>query len=358
MKLRYFTALLCLGLSATAQADDSVFDFGFGHSFIDMDWDSDRHLDDSNVVILTAAYHANEQLSAELFYADVDSKMSLSGESVDGNQMGLKGLYHLTDRANDIVPYIGFGFAEVELNGGDFERLGEFGLVYVAGLKFKLHERLALRLEANFDHFDESHDSDTLVWAGFSFSFGGRAKTTPPIIVQSKPPINDPVIEPVAAAPAAPTILPPADGDHDGVIDEQDRCADTPTGLKVSEDGCATLTEKASVALNVVFDSGKATFANADAEINRVVAFMNQYPNTQAVIEGHTDASGDDKKNKALSQRRADATRAYLTGRGIPDGVIASEAFGESRPRVETADGVRELQNRRVEIMYGPGSGM
>jgi outer membrane protein OmpA-like peptidoglycan-associated protein len=35
-----------------------------------------------------------------------------------------------------------------------------------------------------------------------------------------------------------------------------------------------------------------------------------------------------------------------------------SEAFGEAQPRVPTADGVRELQNRRVEITYGPGSGM
>ena len=38
--------------------------------------------------------------------------------------------------------------------------------------------------------------------------------------------------------------------------------------------------------------------------------------------------------------------------------LMSTEAFGESRPRVETADGVRELQNRRVEITYGPGSGM
>ena len=39
-------------------------------------------------------------------------------------------------------------------------------------------------------------------------------------------------------------------------------------------------------------------------------------------------------------------------------GAISSQAFGESNPRVPTADGVRELQNRRVEITYGPGSGM
>jgi outer membrane protein OmpA-like peptidoglycan-associated protein len=36
---------------------------------------------------------------------------------------------------------------------------------------------------------------------------------------------------------------------------------------------------------------------------------------------------------------------------------MTTEAFGEGRPLVETADGVREPQNRRVEITYGPGSG-
>ena len=51
------------------------------------------------------------------------------------------------------------------------------------------------------------------------------------------------------------------------------------------------------------------------------------------------------------------AAPSYLAGRGIPDGAITTQAFGESRPLVETADGVREPQNRRVEITYGPGSG-
>ncbi|KFL46470.1 OOP-family protein [Sphingobium sp. ba1] len=47
-----------------------------------------------------------------------------------------------------------------------------------------------------------------------------------------------------------------------------------------------------------------------------------------------------------------------MASKGIPDGVMTTQAFGETNPRVETADGVRELQNRRVEITYGPGSGM
>jgi OOP family OmpA-OmpF porin len=75
------------------------------------------------------------------------------------------------------------------------------------------------------------------------------------------------------------------------------------------------------------------------------------------MLAGHADKSGSPQYNVGLSERRNASVRAYLTSKGIPDGVITSEAFGESRPRVETADGVRELQNRRVEITYGPGSG-
>lgn len=80
--------------------------------------------------------------------------------------------------------------------------------------------------------------------------------------------------------------------------------------------------------------------------------------NAQVMLAGHADRSGSASYNVGLSQRRADSVKSYLTGRGIGDSVISTEAFGESRPRVETADGVRELQNRRVEITYGPGSGM
>ena len=75
------------------------------------------------------------------------------------------------------------------------------------------------------------------------------------------------------------------------------------------------------------------------------------------MLAGHTDRSGSTTYNMGLAERRNASVRGYLSSRGIPDTRITSEAFGESRPRVETADGVREPQNRRVEIMYGPGSG-
>jgi outer membrane protein OmpA-like peptidoglycan-associated protein len=75
------------------------------------------------------------------------------------------------------------------------------------------------------------------------------------------------------------------------------------------------------------------------------------------MLAGHADRSGSTQYNVGLSERRNTSVTGYLTGKGIPATRINSQAFGESQNRVPTADGVRELQNRRVEITYGPGSG-
>ncbi|KAK0331391.1 hypothetical protein LTR94_029114 [Friedmanniomyces endolithicus] len=77
------------------------------------------------------------------------------------------------------------------------------------------------------------------------------------------------------------------------------------------------------------------------------------------MVAGFTDTSGTPRYNMGLSQRRADAVKAYMTSRSIPDGSITTEAFGEQRDklRVQTADGVREVQNRRVEILIRPFTG-
>lgn len=76
------------------------------------------------------------------------------------------------------------------------------------------------------------------------------------------------------------------------------------------------------------------------------------------MLAGHADKSGAASYNVGLSQRRNATVRAYLESKGVPGGVISTEAFGETAPLVQTADGVREAQNRRVEVTYGPGSGM
>ena len=66
---------------------------------------------------------------------------------------------------------------------------------------------------------------------------------------------------------------------------------------------------------------------------------------------GHTDRSGPDDYNMALSLRRANAVKDALVRNGVPPTAISVIGKGESQPLVQTADGVREPQNRRVEIV-------
>jgi opacity protein-like surface antigen len=108
----------------------------------------------------------------------------------------------------------------------------------------------------------------------------------------------------------------------------------------------------------VFFDWDKDEITPAAAAIlDNAAAGYQRVGSASVVLAGHADRSGSDEYNVGLSQRRANNVRAYLSGRGVPDAAITSEAYGENRPLVDTADGVREPQNRRVEISFGPGSG-
>ncbi|NLS29326.1 Outer membrane protein [Sphingomonas sp. S2M10] len=109
----------------------------------------------------------------------------------------------------------------------------------------------------------------------------------------------------------------------------------------------------------VFFDWNKSDITPEAASIlDNAISNYADCSNTKVVIAGYTDRSGSASYNVGLSQRRADTVRSYMGGKGIPDAAMSAQGFGESNPRVPTADGVRELQNRRVEITYGPGSGM
>jgi outer membrane autotransporter protein len=92
--------------------------------------------------------------------------------------------------------------------------------------------------------------------------------------------------------------------------------------------------------------------AEAAAILDRAAEQFVATGQTTVQLAGHADKSGKDDYNIGLSQRRADAVKAYLSSKGVPGSATATEAFGESRPLVDTANGVREPQNRRVEITF------
>jgi outer membrane protein OmpA-like peptidoglycan-associated protein len=105
------------------------------------------------------------------------------------------------------------------------------------------------------------------------------------------------------------------------------------------------------------FDRSDITAEAATILDNAITAYAN-CGMARVMLAGHTDTAGSARYNIGLAERRNASVRSYITARGIPDARITAEAFGESQPRVPTADGVREAQNRRVEVTYGPGSGM
>ena len=71
-------------------------------------------------------------------------------------------------------------------------------------------------------------------------------------------------------------------------------------------------------------------------------------------VSGHADRSGSGPYNQALGLRRAQAVQRELEGMGIERGRVQIQSFGEDRSLVETVDGQREPQNRRVEIIVQP----
>src|SRR5690606_35280877 len=102
----------------------------------------------------------------------------------------------------------------------------------------------------------------------------------------------------------------------------------------------------------VFFDWDKADVRpDARRIIETAAANRKQVNVTRIEVTGHADRSGSDRYNERLSMRRAENVRAELIRLGVPENEIAIFAKGEREPLVPTADGVREPQNRRVEIV-------
>ncbi len=123
---------------------------------------------------------------------------------------------------------------------------------------------------------------------------------------------------------------------------------------------CPTKPEPCKQGPYIVFFEWDQSDITPDAAtiLNNAVSAYANCGMASVMLAGHADASGSKTYNVGLSERRNESVRSYLSSRGIPDARISSEAFGESQLRVPTADGVRELQNRRVEVTYGPNAGM
>ena len=102
----------------------------------------------------------------------------------------------------------------------------------------------------------------------------------------------------------------------------------------------------------VFFDWDKATLtARAQQIIKEAADNSTKVQYTRIEVNGYTDTSGTPQYNQGLSVRRAQAVAAELVKDGVPKNAIAIQGFGETHLLVPTGPGVREPQNRRVEII-------
>ena len=101
----------------------------------------------------------------------------------------------------------------------------------------------------------------------------------------------------------------------------------------------------------VLFALGKSTLdATAKATIASAAQEFQRTGSVSIKVAGHTDTSGNADYNQALSERREQAVTDELTRLGVPATAISGAAYGETQLAVPTGNGVREAQNRRVDI--------
>jgi outer membrane protein OmpA-like peptidoglycan-associated protein/opacity protein-like surface antigen len=158
-------------------------------------------------------------------------------------------------------------------------------------------------------HVDAPYHNDS-VMLGMTYHFGQPAAPPPP------PPPPAPV---VAAAPPAPPPAPPV--------------------------------QAAPSVYLVFFEFDKSDISAVSAQVlDRAIADFQKSGSVKFLVQGYTDLAGSVDYNEKLSERRADSVKKYLLGHGVTVDQITTEWFGKSNPRVPTADGVRNQENRRAEI--------
>lgn len=90
------------------------------------------------------------------------------------------------------------------------------------------------------------------------------------------------------------------------------------------------------------------------ATLDSVALVLKKYNQTLINVYGHTDSTGSDGYNQALSQRRAYSVSNYLTSRGVNPQRLIAQGYGESRPIADNSTEAGRAQNRRVEIQIVP----
>jgi OOP family OmpA-OmpF porin len=158
---------------------------------------------------------------------------------------------------------------------------------------------------------------------------------------------------------------PDPDNDGDGVADGRDKCpnqAETVNGYQ-DDDGCpdevpAAVKKFTGVIEGINFKTNSADILPGSfVLLDRAVKVLQDYPDVNLEVSGHTDSSGKPDYNRELSQRRAESVRLYFINRGVAPERLQAIGFGQDRPIADNTTAAGRSRNRRTEFkLINPGS--
>lgn len=228
-------------------------------------------------------------------------------------------------------PFLTGGTQFTRITGNGRKVHPTWGTHLGVGIRSMLGERVALRLEGRMgmEHYADLPGAKTaynsIVTLGFSYFTAGRSAPTAMAAMAAAPcpvcalaRVDTVWRTPPPAAPPPPLVL------RDTLVLE---------------------------GINFDFDSSALT-PESFAILDRVARALlePEWANSRWQIAGHTSGIGTHEYNMALSQRRAEAVRAYLVSRGVPNNRLTSVGFGEANPMYPNDSEGRNWQNRRVEL--------
>lgn len=197
--------------------------------------------------------------------------------------------------------------------------------------------------------FEEDYPGDNItldVRLNVGLLFGGSAAAAAAAAPAAASPAPQPAAAAAAKAPAAAAVV---DSDGDGVLDDSDRCPASPKGQKVDARGCADLSKLSLQGVGFANASDQLT-PRATPVLDSAAAALLANPAIKVEVAGHTDSVGKAESNQKLSEKRANAVRAYLVKKGVAADRLSAKGYGASQP-VDTNDtAAGRANNRRVDF--------
>jgi outer membrane protein OmpA-like peptidoglycan-associated protein len=151
---------------------------------------------------------------------------------------------------------------------------------------------------------------------------------------------------------------PDPDNDKDGIPDAIDKCPNQPETVNhyKDEDGCPDEIPPEVKKFTGVIEG--INFKTASAEIlpgswtvlDRALKVLQDFPEVNLEISGHTDSKGKAAYNLSLSQRRADSVKMYFVSRGVASSRLVSIGYGKDRPIADNSTSSGRATNRRTEF--------